>query len=68
MSRDTVTPIRQHDAGTERMLASFARQRAQRKTRGEDLAPTGQTQAEIDAEELALFDRAEARAINSGAW
>ena len=28
---------------------------------------SGQTQAEIDAEELALFDRAEARAINSGA-
>lgn len=27
-----------------------------------------QTRAEIDAEELALFDRAEARAINSGAW
>ena len=68
MSRDTVTPIRRHDAATERMLASFARQRAQRKARGEDLAPTGQTQAEIDAEELALFDRAEARAINSGAW
>ena len=26
------------------------------------------TQAENDAEELALFDRAEARAINSGSW
>lgn len=26
------------------------------------------TQAEIDAEELALFNRAEASAINSGAW
>ena len=66
MSRDTVTPIRRHDAGTERMLASFARQRAQSKARGEDLEPTGPTQAEIDAEELALFNRAEARAINNG--
>lgn len=26
------------------------------------------TQAENDAEELALFNRAESRAINSGAW
>jgi hypothetical protein len=30
--------------------------------------PDTQTRAEIDAEELACFDRAEARAINSGAW
>lgn len=68
MIRETLPPIRQHDEATERMLASFARQRAQSKARGEDLEPTGPTQAEIDAEELALFNRAEARAINSGAW
>lgn len=61
---------RQHDAATERMLASFAKQRAQRKTQQEanDAFIDRQTQAEVDAEELALFDRAEARAINSGAW
>lgn len=64
MIRETLPPIRQHDEATERMLASFARQRAQRKARGEDLEPTGPTQAEIDAEELALFNRAEANFIN----
>lgn len=59
---------RQHDAATERMLASFAKQRAQRKTQQEanDAFIDRQTQAEVDAEELALFDRAEARAINNG--
>lgn len=31
-------------------------------------AGDGQTLDEINAEELALLDRAEARAINSGAW
>lgn len=30
--------------------------------------PDTQTRAEIDAEDLACFDRAEARAVNSGAW
>lgn len=59
---------RQHDAATERMLASFVKQRAQRKTQQEanDAFIDRQTQAEIDAEELALFDRAEASAINNG--
>lgn len=58
-----------HDAATTRMLASFARQREAKRASGmfgsefED----DMTQAEIDAEELALFDRAESRAINSGA-
>lgn len=67
MRRD-VAMIHRHDEATERMLASFARVSAQRKACGDDQEPAGQTQAEINAEELALFDRAEARAINSGAW
>lgn len=68
MNREKVTPIGRHDEATERMLASFARDRAQRKARGENMEPPEQTQAEIDAEELACFNRAEARSINSGAW
>lgn len=55
-----------YETAQHRMLESFAKQRAQRKARGEDSAPTEPTQAEIDAEELALFNRAEARAINNG--
>lgn len=64
----SATPPRRHDDATERMLASFAKQRVQRKAGGDDLEPPGQTQSEIDADELALFDRAEALAINSGSW
>lgn len=51
----------QHDEATERMLASFAKCRKQRKARGTDQEPT---KAKGDAEELALFNAAEARAIN----
>lgn len=58
--------VAQHDEVTERCLASFRKVRADRIARGEDINDTERTQAEVDAEELALFDRAEARAINSG--
>lgn len=54
----------QYDATMRRMLSSFAKCRADRKARGEDLEPTGRTQAEIDAEANYLMDRAESEAIN----
>ena len=60
--------VAQHDEVTERCLASFRKVRADRVARGKYDKQAERTQAEIDAEELALFDRAEARAINSGAW
>ena len=56
----------QGDATMRRMLASFAKARSDRKARGEDPQLPAQTQAQNDADELALFNRAEARAINNG--
>lgn len=55
------------ETAQRRMIESFAAQRAHRKACG-DPARAERTQAEVDAEALALFNRAEARAINSGAW
>lgn len=53
-------------------LYSFPHRRSDRCDDAErealDAQSEMQTKAEWDAEELALFDRAEARAINSGAW
>ena len=53
-----------HDEVTERTLASFRKVRAARVARGEYAESTERTQAEIDAEALALFDLAEAMDIN----
>lgn len=49
-----------HDEATERILASFAKQRAKRKER-EAGEPTWDY---ANAQELACFDRAESEAIN----
>lgn len=46
----------------ERMLASFRSDRAKKLLR----ETCERTQSEVDAEELAVFGRAEARAINNG--
>lgn len=43
-------------------------ERVERVERDERDRVTEKTQADNDAEELALFNRAESRAINSGAW
>lgn len=63
MRRDAAM-IHRCDEPTERMLTSFANVRAHRLARGESTVE--RTKAEIDAEELAVFNRAEARAINNG--
>lgn len=59
-----------YETAQRRMLESFAKQRVQRLAQAgqDDWCMDNKTQAEHDAEELACFDRAEARAINSGAW
>lgn len=54
---------RRRDAAIERCCASIAKQAAHMR-RVEPLEIAGPTQAEIDAEMLALLNRAEARAIN----
>lgn len=56
------------DEVTQRMLASFRKDRAARIARGEYTEQAERTQAEIDAEMLANFDRLEAMAINAGRY
>ena len=55
-----------HDEVTERCLASFRKVRADRIARGDYDKQAERTQAEIDADALALFDLAEAMDINRG--
>lgn len=68
MAREQAVNTR-YETAQRRMLESLASMGAKHKAERVDLGYMDErTQAEIDAEELALFGRAEARAINSGAW
>lgn len=56
---------RQHDTAMQRCIDSFRKQHAAKKARGE-VGGFTYNRATADAQELALFDAAEALAINSG--
>lgn len=49
-------------------MACYNRERAKRDEETNAMFMDKQTQAQADAEELALFNSAEARAINSRGW
>jgi len=67
MAREQAANTR-YETAQRRMLESFAKQRAKRIAERDVDAGfiDTQTQADTNAEELALFNRAEARAINNG--
>lgn len=67
MAREQAANTR-HETAHRRMLESFAAGRAKHlaEVTFAEACTDAKTQADINAEELALFNRAEARAINNG--